>query len=235
MKGNLTVYTGPVSSGKTTQLCHDLNQYQSLACFKVLYINSKLDTRGEGAMSTHNQGINLAAGITKIKILECTIEALSQVNINLIEYDIIGLDEASFFPCLDEVIDWIDIHDKIVIVAGLDGSYLRSQFGTVTELIKHADTVRKFNGKCVDCLHEEDRKVVDAPFSAKIAGSCQILEAGGQEKYIPVCRQHWIKRNKVSHETNIFNACLKNLSRMSYPSQQETDSQLKERIMNMLT
>jgi len=213
VKGHLSVYIGPVSSGKTTQLCHELNQYSSCG-FKVLYINSKLDTRADGAMSTHNQGISLSMSIKTVKVLECNKRALSESGINFLDYDIIGIDEASFFPDLTEIKEWVDTNDKIVIVVGLDGSYIRGDFGKVTDLIKHSDKCIKFTGKCVDCLRDGKRTVTDAPFSAKISGSTAILDVGGDDKYICVCRTHWLRRNCVLTEDETFDRTIIDLSKI---------------------
>ena len=113
-----------------------------------------------------------------------------------------------------EIKEWVDTNDKIVIVVGLDGSYIRGDFGKVTDLIKHSDKCIKFTGKCVDCLRDGKRTVTDAPFSAKISGSTAILDVGGDDKYICVCRTHWLRRNCVLTEDETFDRTIIDLSKI---------------------
>ncbi|XP_031277874.1 thymidine kinase a-like [Pistacia vera] len=58
--------------------------------------------------------------------------------------DVIGIDEAQFFYALYEFCREAADHDgKTVIVAGLNGDYLRRSFGSVLDIIPVADFVTK--------------------------------------------------------------------------------------------
>ncbi|XVF26197.1 hypothetical protein REPUB_Repub13aG0278300 [Reevesia pubescens] len=62
------------------------------------------------------------------------------------ELDVIGIDEAQFFEDLyDFCCEAADHDGKTVIVAGLDGDYLRRSFGSVLDIIPLADSVMKLN------------------------------------------------------------------------------------------
>lgn len=191
--GHLTVITGPMFSGKTSRLCFELNRYSDIG-FNVLYINSKRDIRVDGIMSTHASGTSLSGKITKLKVNECTEEALGQLGVDPNDYDVIGIDEASFFPSLDNVLRWVDDLHKIVIVSGLDNDFKRESFGHVVTLSRHADVVLKLNAHCHLCL--EEKKVVDAPFSLRVVQSDEKILAGGKESYLAVCRKHWCAKMK---------------------------------------
>lgn len=191
--GHLTVIMGPMFSGKTSKLCFELNRYSDIG-LNVLYINSKRDIRNDSDMSTHASGTSLSSKIIKVKINECTDNALASRGLCILDYDVIGIDEASFFPSLDDVLQWVDIYKKIVIVSGLDNDFKRELFGHVVTLSRHADVVHKLNAHCHLCL--EEKKVVDAPFSLRIVESEEKVLAGGKDAYLAVCRKHWCERMK---------------------------------------
>ncbi|MGV7468037.1 hypothetical protein PJI21_29075, partial [Mycobacterium kansasii] len=66
--------------------------------------------------------------------------------------EVIGIDEAQFFDDLYEFCVAVAEDDgKTVVVAGLDGDYLRRSFGCVLDLIPVADTVTKLTARCELC------------------------------------------------------------------------------------
>lgn len=71
--------------------------------------------------------------------------------------------------------------NKIVIVAGLDGTFQRKPFGRILELIPRAEKVMKLSAVCMYCNK-------DAPFTQRTVDSCEIELIGGEESYKPVCR-----------------------------------------------
>lgn len=70
---------------------------------------------------------------------------------------------------------------KVVIVAGLDGTFQRKPFGRILELIPRAEKVMKLSAVCMYCNK-------DAPFTQRIVDNCEIELIGGEECYKPVCR-----------------------------------------------
>ena len=89
--------------------------------------------------------------------------------------------------------DLVDIHKKHVVVSGLDGDYNRNTFGDIIKLIPICDNIDKLSSYCNKC---NNGKL--ATFTKKISklndSSCQdnVLDIGGSEKYIPVCRYHYL-------------------------------------------
>jgi thymidine kinase len=66
VRNTIDIIFGPMFSGKTSELVNRLNIF-TVAGYKVLYINSSFDTRGE-TFSTHNSSItNMHTDIKQIK------------------------------------------------------------------------------------------------------------------------------------------------------------------------
>ncbi|KAG6537415.1 hypothetical protein ZIOFF_002509 [Zingiber officinale] len=64
------------------------------------------------------------------------------------QLDVIGIDEAQFFVDLyDFCCNAADRDQKTVIVAGLDGDYLRRRFGSVLDIILLANSVTKLTAR----------------------------------------------------------------------------------------
>jgi thymidine kinase len=93
------------------------------------------------------------------------------------------VDEAQFLTNLYEFCRVAaDEHDKIVLVAGLNGDFKRETFGEVQETLPLCDSVTKLTAKC-KCGRP-------ALFSKRIVnvGDGQEL-VGGADKYLPACRR----------------------------------------------
>jgi thymidine kinase len=76
--------------------------------------------------------------------------------------------------------------NKHVVVSGLDGDSNRNPFGDLIKLIPICDTVDKLTAYCIKC---NDGTL--GPFTKKISNSDCIVDIGGIDKYIPVCRNHY--------------------------------------------
>lgn len=108
--------------------------------------------------------------------------------------DVIGIDEAQFFEDLyDFCCKAADVDGKIVVVAGLDGDYLRRSFGSVLHIIPLADTVTKLTARCELC-----GKRAFFTLRKKIEET-QTELIGGADLYMPVCRNHY-KNSQVVME-----------------------------------
>ncbi|OMO64725.1 Thymidine kinase [Corchorus olitorius] len=107
------------------------------------------------------------------------------------ELDVIGIDEAQFFEDLyDFCCEAADHHGKTVIVAGLDGDYLRRSFGSVLDIIPIADSVMKLTARCELCGKR-------AFFTLRKTDEIQTELIGGADVYMPVCRQHYVNGQVV--------------------------------------
>jgi thymidine kinase len=83
----------------------------------------------------------------------------------------------------------VDIHNKHVVIAGLDGDSNRNKFGDLISLIPISDTVDKLSAYCNKC-----NDGTYGPFTKKLNDSNNnVIEIGGKDLYIPVCRNHYFE------------------------------------------
>ena len=176
--GKLELIIGNMFSGKSTELIRRINIEKSISK-KILVINYIGDNRySSNSISTHDH--------TKINCLK--LEKLLDFNENMLSsYDSIFIDEAQFFTDLYKfVLNAVDNHHKHVVVCGLDGDINRNIFGEIIKLIPICDSLIKLHAYCNKC---NDGTL--APFTKKINNDISLIDIGGSDKYIPVCRYHF--------------------------------------------
>lgn len=179
----LSVRTGPMYSGKTSWLIQVMNKH----CFskkRVLKINSCKDTRKSienGITSTHNPSI------TKVhEDMVCVKTDLLQ-NVNVEEFDVIGIDECQWYDDLSETIQgWLSKSKKIYCV-GLDSNFHGKKYGTISELLPFADEFKKKSSDCVIC---HQRAIFSKILTENHSGNSYVVDNG--ENYAPVCREHFL-------------------------------------------
>ena len=185
--GSCRIIFGPMFSGKTTTLIHELATLADLD-YKVLYINHSDDVRStlvqDAYVTTHHsQFRELSSKITAKKVNRLSL-------IDTEQFDVIGIDEGHFFDDLEVVREWIINRCKTVIIASLDGDYLMQPFGKAHHLICLCDpnNVTKLGAACHCCLRR-NRLRIPAGFTAKITmeGEHVQKDVGGAEKYISLC------------------------------------------------
>jgi thymidine kinase len=178
---SIDIIIGPVQCGKTSEIIRRLVIYYEMD-MKVLYINSVLDTRSERAFSTHNSTIGNIP-FTTIKLRD-----LSGYDVS--NYDVIAVDEAQFFNDLkEEVLRWVEVDKKIVIIGGLNGDFRRETFGRINELISYCDNITKLNPFCVLCRKKGVMRM--GIFSKRVVGvdDKSTVLIGGKDVYLPSCRE----------------------------------------------
>ncbi|KAL5715160.1 thymidine kinase [Ranunculus cassubicifolius] len=100
--------------------------------------------------------------------------------------DVIGIDEAQFFGDLYDFCCKAADHDgKTLIVASLDGDYLRKRFGSVLDVIPLADYVTKLTARCELCGKR-------AFFTLRKTDDTHTELIAGADVYMPVCRRHYV-------------------------------------------
>ncbi|HSW77019.1 MAG TPA: hypothetical protein VLG50_08225 [Candidatus Saccharimonadales bacterium] len=176
----LELIGGPMLSGKSSLLLQKLSCDYAIGK-KVLYINHTFDTRGD-LFSTHNPLFKQNVNIPMIK---CSV--LPSLN-DVMKYDTLGVDEFNFFDHIDEIKNYVDIGKKRVIVAGLVGDYKREKFGHLIDLIPICDQFDFLKAKCIRCAPQS----IDAPFTFKTNKNNTLIDIGGADKYIPLCREHYL-------------------------------------------
>ena len=184
--GKLDLIVGCMYSGKTINLLGRLVVCADLG-LKVLYINHSLDDRNPGySISTHNPLISLENN----KIDSISVSTLKGLRKE--EYDVIGIDEAQFFDislynfCKTHV----EVYKRHVIVSGLDSDSNRNKFGHIIDLIPLADSIHKMRAFCDECGPRKTK----ALFSYKTVMNDNIIDVGGKNKYIPLCRECYLNK-----------------------------------------
>ncbi|XXG44845.1 hypothetical protein AAC387_Pa02g0088 [Persea americana] len=179
--GELHVIVGPMFAGKTTELLRRV-QLENGNGRKVAIIKSNKDIRyGLDSIVTHDGAKFPCWALPDLLSFSAKFGADEYEKV-----DVIGIDEAQFFEDLYEFCCKAADHDgKTVIVAGLDGDYLRRSFGSVLDIIPLADSVTKLTARCELCGKR-------AFFTLRKTEETQTELIGGADVYMPVCRQHYV-------------------------------------------
>ncbi|XP_074589564.1 thymidine kinase-like [Curcuma longa] len=188
--GEIHVITGPMFAGKTTALLRRVLAEKSNGR-NVAVIKSDKDRRyGLDAIVTHDGTKMPCMAIPELSLFQERLGAEAYDKV-----DLIGIDEAQFFEDLyDFCRNAADRDRKTVIVAGLDGDYLRRRFGSVLDIIPLADSVTKLTARCELCGQR-------AFFTLRKTSEKQTELIGGADIYMPVCRQHYVEEQTVKQAT----------------------------------
>ncbi|KAI3986835.1 hypothetical protein MKX01_039809 [Papaver californicum] len=190
--GEIHVICGPMFAGKTTALLQRVQAEIDLGR-SVILIKSNKDTRyGIDSVVTHD-GIKLPCWA--LPYLSSFSQKLGAVAYD--KLDVIGIDEAQFFGDLYDFCRKAADHDgKTVIVAGLDGDYLRRTFGSVLDIVPLADSITKLTARCSVCGKR-------AHFTLRKTEETQTELIGGSDVYMPVCRRHYVSGQVVIEDTRV--------------------------------
>ncbi|ESR60979.1 Thymidine kinase [Citrus sinensis] len=184
--GEIHVIMGPMFAGKTTALLRRIRS-ESDNGRNIAMIKSSKDTRyAIDSVVTHD-----GAKLPCWALPELTSFRQKLGDDAYAKLDVIGIDEAQFFEDLYEFCCNAADHDgKTVVVAGLDGDYLRRSFGSVLDIIPLADTVTKLTARCELCGKR-------AFFTLRKTEETETEIIGGADVYMPVCRQHYVNGQVV--------------------------------------
>lgn len=174
----LELIIGCMYSGKSTELMRRCLRYKSIGK-SIVFINHSNDTRTGKSIKTHE---NIVCDALKFDNLMSFMES------NYNKYDVIGIDEAQFFPDLLEFIQKAErVLNKTIIVAGLDGDYQRKPMGQILNIIPLCDTVHKLTA--LDMM-DNDGSV--GLFTKRIVDSDSQILVGDTDKYIAVSRKNFL-------------------------------------------
>lgn len=179
--GEVHIIIGPMFAGKSTALLRRVKSESNNGRI-IAMIKSSKDTRyATDAVVTHD-GVKFPCwALPDLSSFKHSygLEAYEKL-------DVIGIDEAQFFDDLyDFCCNAADVDGKTVIVAGLDGDYLRRSFGSVLDVVPLADTITKLTARCELCGKR-------AFFTLRKTHDSRTELIGGSDVYMPVCRQHYV-------------------------------------------
>lgn len=194
--GNIEMFYGCMFAGKTGYLINRLDRCTSMhgQDNKVLLICSDMahreDATQKGILTTHRKIPGYIGG----NIDEIVVSSLSQIEESIVyQYDVIGIDEAQFFPDILEVVKWaekgIDIY-----AAGLLATSEGKFFGSYYQLLPFAVHHQLF-AHCVDCFNTSKETTGRGVYVDAIATACTVEKSEdimtGSSFYKSVCLKHW--------------------------------------------
>ena len=206
--GSIKLIMGPMFSGKSTRLIETIRKSHYKAK-KTLMISFYADKRytDKSEVVTHD--------LIKYDSIECS--TLMEKFELLKNYDIIGIDEGQFFKDLVETCEKLANMGKLVIVAALNGDFMREPFPVIANLIPKVDKIKLLNAYCFNC-HK------CAKYSLRIVASNEKILIGAGEAYKPACRKCFKFFSKVRNNgsLDVINDVEKNESKENENSNQKT-------------
>lgn len=172
MKGQIVVLAGPMFSGKTTLLMHELERY-ARGKKKVALVSK--DSRFD-VLQTHS-GRPLYGGVTHLEVPALALETVSD------QYDVFGVDEFHFedHEAVKVILDLAHA-GKVIIACGLLSDFRQQPFEGIHDLIPHADRVRILRSTCAECGS------LDGIYNVRTVESDERILEGAEEAYKVVCR-----------------------------------------------
>jgi thymidine kinase len=204
MAGQLTMYVGGMFSGKTSALLNTYDMHKR-AGKKVILLKPAIDTRYDdiididgvkfSAIKTHNGASEQAM------VIEHVSDIIKLLNRTEDKFNSIFIDEIQFFD--EHIIGIIKtalITNVNVYVAGLDVNYKNEPFKITANLMAIADKVEKISGVCRKC------GAIGRTISFKKEGSDNVIDVGGEDKYIPLCLECYtieMTKKQLSEEKEV--------------------------------
>ena len=213
--GHIELVIGPMFAGKSSELLRRVAYYESHGLTVAIVKSNKDDRYSTTHVVTHDGDKKECHAVPSLAAFR---ETLTTFYTNA---DVIAIDEAQFFPDLKEFCTFAADHDdKRLVLAGLDGDFLRRKFGQVLDLVPLADKVTKLTATCRFCQEEQQENhntdknnrssssngknngasssnetdypaVVSLRISAESGSEQEVV--GGADTYAPVCRKHYVQ------------------------------------------
>lgn len=172
---SLLIITGPMFSGKTTELIKIL-KHKGYNRKTVLFKN-KIDTR-----ETEENLIKSRQGTT-YPVIMC--ESSEEILKYSPDYDLIGIDEGHFWENIEEVVEEMIKNGKDIIIAFLNGDYNLKAFSNSHGLFAKATKILHLSSFCEICGEK-------AYYNKKrITRKIDTITVGGAEIFYPVCVKHF--------------------------------------------
>tara|TARA_B100001094_G_scaffold223325_1_gene217463 strand:- start:3742 stop:4296 length:555 start_codon:yes stop_codon:yes gene_type:complete len=181
---DIQLIIGCMFSGKSTELIRRINKYKSVNK-NVVLLNSSLDSRTGNSISTHDNEVHEAVKVDSLVSFFVNCSTFDEI-------DVIGIDEAQFFKDLYTFLIMIEKLNIKVIVAGLDGDYERKRFGQILDCIPISNSVTKLTALCQHNTSTSSKCAKKALFSKRVINDVSQVCIGASDKYIPVCREHYL-------------------------------------------
>lgn len=183
-------------AGKSTELLRRVREAEAQGR-KTTLIKPLNDNRYDKDSVTTHSGDQLPCHTVEqllpllLPTLSGSSESFIAARASFANAHLIAIDEAQFFPDLvGFATQVVEDYGKELLIAGLDGDFKRRKFGHMLDLIPIADSVMKIKGKCYFCDKE-------SLFSFRTSKETKQELIGGQETYMPTCRDHWVSLSRA--------------------------------------
>lgn len=184
-RGSVQLVTGPMFSGKTTELMRRLRT-GVVAGLAPLLVRPTVDTRWapkEGVVLRTHSGSELRQ--TDGIVCE-VLHGLSELAARAELPEIVGIDEGQFFEDLAPACQLLAGRGVTIVVAALNGTFDQTPFPSVSALIPLCDEICMLRAVCMLCRRRA------APFTAlrrsSAGGEDSYTRVGGAETYRAACR-----------------------------------------------
>lgn len=173
--GCIILITGPMFSGKTSELLKRINKY-IISGKKCIIIRHSMDNRytNSNKIVTHDK-----------YFINCEVvssSTLDNVEDKVEGYDIIGIEEGHFFKNIDEFSKKMTAKNKIILITALNGDYKQDIFLNVNSLIPIVNDIIFLTAICNTCY-------ASASFTKRTTSDKDINIVGGIEMYQSVCNR----------------------------------------------
>lgn len=174
-------------AGKTTELLRRCNKH-NITGKQVLRVKFSADKRygNTFSISTHNGYQQPATPIAQ----------LSELGDEWKQFDVIGVDEGQFFSDIVEFSEKAANLGKVVIISSLQGTFLRGAFPEILNLIPKCEKIKKLTAICKLCKQ-------NASFTFRTASKDCHTMIGGENMYMPLCRECHTRESKLNSE-NVY-------------------------------
>jgi thymidine kinase len=211
----IEVETGPMFSGKTSELLDQANRLLvagEIQGTDFLVFNHASDTRyGENVIGSHGHiSLEAIAANSAKDIFDAIFDSndgLVSLKPNRELLSTLFIDEAQFFDNnLPKVVEFIDryyletLNQGInIFCAGLDMDFRGEPFGSMPELLAIANKVNKFTAVCKECPKGSPR---NAQYTQRLINgqpanyNDPIVLVGAAESYTARCQKHYLVPKK---------------------------------------
>lgn len=188
-RGKIKLIVGPMFSGKTSELMRIVETLR-IAKRKCIIICHNSDSRytDREEVVSHNKNSMLCI---KTETIESLIDPM------LLDYDVIAIDEGQFFSDVSFCADKLAGLGKTVIIAGLNSTFEKKPFPSISECFALAEEIIKLNAVCIKCYND------DATFSFRSVKDKHVKLVGHSNMYQPLCRDcyYFAEQEKHNYQT----------------------------------
>jgi len=178
VKGRLEVITGPMYSGKTSELIRRVKRAE-IAGQNVEAFKPSLDDRYEEDFIGSHNGESIKATV---------VDSSNEIKPGK-EVDVVVVDEANFFdPRLVADLQALAYHGHRVIAAGTDQTFRGEPFPPVHSLMAVADQVDKLQAVCQVCGNSASANQRLKEDGSPASVDEETVKVGGNDKYEARCR-----------------------------------------------